>query len=98
MAGIEPLAGILSMKRWRLFAALAVILTARAVFAAETVDVTIDKGTLLRLDTNAKVVLVAEPGIADAKLPVAEDAPHRSANTSHPVSLGVAYPSDEFRY
>ena len=54
------------MKRWRLFAALAVILTARAVFAAETVDVTIDKGTLLRLDTNAKVVLVAEPGIADA--------------------------------
>lgn len=54
------------MMRWRLCAALAIALTARAAFAAETVDVTVDKGTLLRLDTNAKVVLVAEPGIADA--------------------------------
>ena len=54
------------MKRWGVCAALAIALTARVTFAAETVDVTVDKGTLLRLDTNAKVVLVAEPGIADA--------------------------------
>ena len=66
MATIEPLAGIHSMKRLRICAALAIAFTARAAFAAEVVDVTVDMGTLLRLDTNAKVVLVAEPGIADA--------------------------------
>jgi hypothetical protein len=54
------------MKQWRWCAALAIALAARGAIAAEMVDVTVDKGTLLRLDTNAKVVLVAEPGIADA--------------------------------
>ena len=54
------------MMRWRLCAALVIAFSARAAFAAEVVDVTVDMGTLLRLDTNAKVVLVAEPGIADA--------------------------------
>ncbi len=62
VAGIEPLAGNPSMNRWRLFVALAIAVSARAVFAAEAVDVTVDMGTLLRLDTNAKVVLVASPG------------------------------------
>ena len=66
MAGIEPLAGNPSMQKWRLFVALVIAVTARAAFAAEAVDVTVDMGTLLRLETNAKVVLVAEPGITDA--------------------------------
>lgn len=54
------------MKRWSLFATLAIMLAARAAAAAETLDVTVDKGTLLRLETNAKIVLLAQPAIADA--------------------------------
>ena len=54
------------MKKWRWCAALVIAFAARGAFAAEMVDVTVDKGTLLRLEANAKVVLVAEPGIADA--------------------------------
>ncbi len=54
------------MKRWRTITALSIALAARAAWGAETVDVTVDKATLLRLDANAKIVLIAQPGIADA--------------------------------
>ncbi len=54
------------MCKWLLPALLAVALAGRAGSAAEPVEVTLDKGHLLHLDTAAKVVLVAQPGIVDA--------------------------------
>ena len=54
------------MKRWRMITAVSIALMARAASGAETIDVTVDKGTLVRLGVNAKIVLVAQPRIADA--------------------------------
>ena len=50
---------------WQIGLCVAALLAVRPS-AAETIAVTVDKGTLLRLPQNADVVLVAEPGIANA--------------------------------
>jgi Flp pilus assembly secretin CpaC len=50
----------------RRFAACAALLVASHAAAAETLEVAVDKGYLLKLERDADIVLIAEPAIANA--------------------------------